>query len=69
MNHVVTLLAELFLIGALHMIVNLFIDFKEMPMFSKIFTAACYAGALFVLARFVAATLLPQMGSIFRMVL
>ena len=66
MNHVITLLAELFLIGCVHMIVAMFVDFEKMPFFGKIFTFACYAGGLFVVARFVVANLIPQMTTIFR---
>ena len=69
MSQVITLLAELFLIGCLHMIMNMLIDAKEMPFFSKVINAACYAGSLFVVARFVAVNLLPQLGSIFQVVL
>ncbi|MDR2166553.1 MAG: hypothetical protein LBE35_01720 [Clostridiales bacterium] len=69
MNQVVTLLAELFLIGCLHMIMNMLIDAEKMPFFSKITSIACYAGSIFVLARFVVNNLIPQMGSIFRMIL
>lgn len=69
MNEVLTLLAELFLIGCLHVIMNLLIDSEKMPFFSKITSIACYAGSLFVVVRFVVSNLLPQMAQIFRMVL
>ena len=69
MSEVLTLLAELFLIGCLYMIMNLLIDSEKMPVFSKITAAACYAGSLFVLVRFVVSNLLPQMAQIFRMIL
>ena len=69
MNQVVTLLAELFFIGCLHMIMNMLIDADKMPFFSRITNIACYAGSLFVLARFVVNNLLPQMGSIFRFII
>jgi len=69
MNQVIILLAELFLIGCLHMIINIFVDFEKIQFFQKVFTGACYAGALFLVARFVAVNLLPQMGAIFRVML
>ncbi|MCL2349862.1 MAG: hypothetical protein FWC67_00130 [Defluviitaleaceae bacterium] len=69
MNQVVTLLAELFLIGCLHMIINMLIDADKMPFFSRMLTIACYAGSLFLVGRFVVNNLMPQMGSIFRLVL
>ena len=69
MSHVVTLLAELFLIGCLHMIVTMLVDFSKMPLLGKIFTVACYLGAVFILGRFIAINLVPQMASIFRMIL
>ena len=69
MSEVITLLAELFLIGCLHMIMNLLIDSDKMPFFSRITSIACGAGSIFVLVRFVINNLLPQMAQIFRMVL
>ena len=68
MSEVLTLLAELFLIGCLHMIMNMFIDGDKAPFFAKVTTIACYAGALFVVVRFVTVNLLPQMAQIFRIV-
>ena len=65
MGQIVVLLSEIFLIAILHMVVSLFVDFEKMPMVHKIFTGACYAGALFLLARFVAINLIPEFGSIF----
>ena len=69
MSDVLTLLAELFLIGCLHMIMNMFIDADKAPFFARMTSIACYAGALFVVVRFVTANLLPQMAQIFRVVL
>jgi len=66
MNHVIRLLAELFLIGCVHMIITMFVDFEKMPFLGKIFTFACYAGGLFVLARFITLNLIPQLSTIFR---
>ena len=69
MSQVITLLAELFLIGCMQMIMNLILDTKEYPLFSKVVNIGCYAGSLFVITRFVINNLLPQLSSIFRMVL
>ncbi|MCL2376549.1 MAG: hypothetical protein FWC76_04035 [Defluviitaleaceae bacterium] len=69
MTEVLSLLAELFLIGCLHVIMNLLIDAEKNPLFSKIVSIACYAGSLFIVVRFVTNNLLPQMAQIFRMVL
>lgn len=69
MREVVQLLAELFLIGCLHMIMNMLIDAKEMPFFSKVTSIACYAGSIFVLGRFVISNLMPEMAGIFRVIL
>ena len=69
MSEAITLLAEIFLIGCLHEIVRLLIDADKMPYFSKIASAAFGAAALFVLARFVVANLMPQMVQVFRVVL
>jgi hypothetical protein len=49
------------------MIMNTLIDGDKF--FSKVITIACYAGSLFVITRFVVNNLLPQLGSIFRIVL
>jgi len=69
MSEVLSLLAELFLIGCLHVIMNLLIDAEKSPIFSSIANIACYAGSLFIVVRFVVANLLPQMAQIFRVVL
>ena len=69
MSEVLALLAELFLIGCLHVIMNLLIDAEKNPIFSSIASIACYAGSLFIIVRFVTANLLPQMAQIFRVVL
>ena len=69
MSEVLALLAELFLIGCLHVIMNLLIDPEKNPVFSKITSIACYAGSLFIVVRFVVNNLMPQMEQIFRMVL
>ena len=69
MNEAITLLAELFLIGCLHVIMNLLIDSEKMPLFPTISSMACYAASIFVVARFVVNNLLPQMAQIFRTVL
>jgi len=69
MNQVVTLLAELFLIGCLHMIISMCIDLEKKPAFARIFAIACIVGSLFLIARFVISNLIPQMGSIFRLLL
>ena len=69
MSEVLSLLAELFLIGCLHVIMNLLIDPEKNPIFAKITSTACYAGSLFIVVRFVANNLLPQMAQIFRVVL
>ncbi|MDR2183249.1 MAG: hypothetical protein LBE55_03655 [Clostridiales bacterium] len=69
MSEVLALLAELFLIGCLHIIMNLLIDAEKNPVFSSLASIACYAGSLFIIVRFVVANLLPQMAQIFRVVL
>ena len=69
MNEAVSLLAEVFLIGLLHEIGRLLVNVEEKPYFSKIISAACAVAALFVLARFVTANLMPQMTQVFRTVL
>ena len=69
MSEVLSLLAELFLIGCLHVIMNLLIDKEKNPVFANIASIACYAGSLFIVARFVVSNLLPQMAQIFRVVL
>lgn len=65
MGQIVILLAEIFMIAILHMVVSLFVDFEKMPLVHKIFTGACYAGGLFLLARFVAINLIPEFSTIF----
>ncbi|MCL2353504.1 MAG: hypothetical protein FWC69_02615 [Defluviitaleaceae bacterium] len=69
MNQVIMLLGQLFLIGCLHMIMNMLIEGEKMPFFSRVVTIACYAGSLFLLGRFIVVNLMPQMASIFRIVL
>jgi len=69
MNHALTLLAEIFIVGLLHMLINHIVDTEKMPQFPKITTAACYVISIFLIARFAVAHLFPQIGGIFRMVL
>ena len=69
MSQVITLLAELFLIGCLHMIMNAILDMDKGSFSSKVVNAGFYAGSLFVVARFVVNNLMPELGSIFRVVL
>jgi len=69
MNHALTLLAELFIIGMLHMLMNHIIDTEKMPQFPKITTTACYVISIFLIARFAVIHLFPQIGGIFRVVL
>ena len=69
MSDVITLLAELFLIGCIHLFINLLIDGEKMPFFSKVTAIACYAGCLFILVRFIANNLMPQMTQIFRTIM
>ena len=69
MNEAVSLLAEIFLIGCLHEIARLLISPDEKPYFAKIISAACGAAALFLLARFVVISLMPQFVQIFRVIL
>ena len=66
MNTVASLLGEVFLIGAIYLIFDMFIDSTKMPYISKAFAIACYAGALFLVVRFVATNLMPQILSIAR---
>ena len=69
MSEAIALLAELFLIACLYMIIKLFLNDDRIGFFEKILAGACYAAALFVVARFVTNNLLPQMTQIFRIVL
>lgn len=68
MNYAIRLLGELFLIGCLHMLMNIIIDKDKMADFSKISAIACTIISLFLIARFAMNYLLPQMSGIFRMV-
>ena len=69
MSSVTNLLGEVFLIGSIYLIFDMFIDSGKMPYTHKIFAIACYAGALFLVVRFVAINLMPEIANIARITL